>query len=94
MQVGVNLMCLFGRSNLIDIANVGRIEEDVLRVWCSTNCILTMLFSWNAGYDARLCNAMELLKTRFNILNRCVKNGLRFTGKLLLLSGLVMQSHT
>jgi hypothetical protein len=31
MQVGVNLMCLFGRSNLIDIANVGRIEEDVLK---------------------------------------------------------------
>jgi hypothetical protein len=54
MQVGVNLMCLFGRSNLIDIANVGRIEEDVLKSFvCSTNCILTMLFSWNAGYDAR-----------------------------------------
>ncbi len=47
-------MCLFGRSNLIDIANVGRIEEDVLKSFvCSTNCILTMLFSWNAGYDAR-----------------------------------------
>jgi hypothetical protein len=41
-----------------------------------------MLSSWNAGYDARrLCHAMELLKNRFNILNRCVKNGLRFTRK-------------